>query len=291
MNLKELKIFQHLARSLHFGRTADMHHLSPSALSRTIQRLEQDCGCALLVRNNRSVKLTDAGQRVLQFADKYLTDWQALKQDLDKNSQVLQGSMRLYCSVTASFSHLPSLLEQFHTNFPQVQTHIQTGDPGLSIEHVLKQDVDVAIAVRTPDLPKELNFSLLDTLPLVMIAPSHSTIRSLDAIDWESQPVILPDVGPSKHLVNGWFNKHGIKPNVYASIGGNEAIVSMVALDCGVAIVPDVVVENSLARHKVHRLPLDDIEPFKLGICVLAKRCKEPIIEALMASIPTNSSR
>jgi LysR family positive regulator for ilvC len=289
MNLKEIKIFQHLARSLHFGRTAEAHHLSPSALSRTIQRLEQDCGCALLVRNNRNVKLTDAGQKVLQFADKCLFDWQTLKQDLDKNGQILQGSIRIYCSVTASFSHLPSLLEQFHTNFPQVQTHIQTGDPGLSIERVLKQDVDAAIAVRTPDFPKELNFSLLDTIPLVMIAPSHSSIKSVETIDWLSQPVILPDVGPSKRLVNGWFSKHGIKPNVYASIGGNEAIVSMVALGCGVAIVPDVVVENSFARQKVHRLPMDDIEPFKLGICVLARRYKEPIVEALMSSIPTTS--
>lgn len=290
MNLKEIKVFQHLARSLHFGRTAETHHLSPSALSRTIQRLEHDCGCALFVRNNRSVRLTDAGHKVLQFADKCLQDWQTLKQDLDKNNQVLQGNIRIYCSVTASFSHLPSLLEQFNTNFPQVQTHIQTGDPGLSIDHVLKQDVDAAIAVKTRDFPKELNFSLLDTIPLVMIAPSYLSLKNVEAIDWSSQPVILPDVGPSKRSVNEWFKKRRIKPNVYASIGGNEAIVSMVALGCGVAIVPDVVVENSFARQKVQRLPLDDIEPFKLGVCVLARRCMEPIVEALMSSIPTTLS-
>lgn len=290
MNLKEIKIFQHLARSLHFGKTANAHHLSPSALSRTVQRLEQDCGCALLVRNNRSVRLTDAGQKVLQFADKCLLDWQSLKHDLDRNSQILQGSIRIYCSVTASFSHLPGLLEQFHVNFPQVQTHVQTGDPGLSIERVLKQEVDAAIAVKTSDFSTELNFSLLDTIPLVMIAPAHSSLKHLDAIDWSSQPVILPDVGPSKRRVNAWFDKRGITPNVYASIGGNEAIVSMVALGCGVAIVPDIVVENSFARHKVHQLPLDDIEPFKLGICVLSRRCNEPIVEALMSSIPTTLS-
>lgn len=171
MNIKTAKIFQHLAQSLHFGRTAEANHLSPSALSRTIQRLEQDFCCALLVRDNRSVRLTDAGHKVLKFSNKWLSEWQELKQDLDKNSQILTGSMSLYCSVTASFSHLPALLDKFHTNFPQVQTHIQTGDPGLSIERVIKQQVDVAIAVKTPDFPKELDFTLLDTLPLVMITP------------------------------------------------------------------------------------------------------------------------
>ena len=90
MNLKEIRVFHHLAHSLHFGRTAEANHLSPSALSRTIQRLEQEFDCALLVRNNRSVQLTDAGQRVLQLADKWLTEWQELKHELDKKQSYLE---------------------------------------------------------------------------------------------------------------------------------------------------------------------------------------------------------
>ncbi|TDF35501.1 HTH-type transcriptional activator IlvY [Alteromonadaceae bacterium M269] len=290
MNLKEIKIFQHLAHSLHFGKTAEAHYLSPSALSRTIQRLEQDCGCTLLVRNNRSVGLTDAGHKLLAFANKWLAEWQELKSELDANNQILSGSMSLYCSVTASFSHLPGLLDRFHTNFPQVETHIQTGDPGLSIERVLNRQVDVAIAVKTPDFPSALDFHLIDVVPLIMIAPKDSAIKAIDDIDWRSQPVVLPEVGPSKRLVNAWLKQYKIEPNVYASIGGNEAIVSMVALGCGVAIVPDIVVQNSAVSHKIQCITIDDIEPFELGICVLERRKKEPVIQALLGLINTESN-
>ena len=146
-------------------------------------------------------------------------------------------------------------LERFHANFPQVQTHIQTGDPGLSIERVMKKQVDVSIAVKAQDFPKELDFTLLDTLPLVMIVPTTSSIKQLSDIDWQSQPFILPDVGHAKCLVNDWLAKHRIKPNVYASIGGNEAMVSMVALGCGIAIVPEIVLQYSAVHHKVNKVP------------------------------------
>ena len=58
MDLRDLKLFLHLAESCHFGRTARAMHVSPSTLSRQIQRLEEDVGHALFLRDNRTVTLT-----------------------------------------------------------------------------------------------------------------------------------------------------------------------------------------------------------------------------------------
>lgn len=62
MDLRDLKIFLHLAESRHFGRSARAMHVSPSTLSRQIQRLEDDLGQPLFVRDNRTVTLTEAGK-------------------------------------------------------------------------------------------------------------------------------------------------------------------------------------------------------------------------------------
>ena len=64
MDLRDLKLFLHLAESCHFGRTARAMHVSPSTLSRQIQRLEEDVGHALFLRDNRTVTLTEAGERL-----------------------------------------------------------------------------------------------------------------------------------------------------------------------------------------------------------------------------------
>ena len=61
MNIKNLQLFIHLCESQNFSQTAEVMHISPSALSRVIQRLEENLGQTLLIRDNRSVELTFAG--------------------------------------------------------------------------------------------------------------------------------------------------------------------------------------------------------------------------------------
>ncbi len=68
MDFRTLSLFTHLARTLHFANTANQMAVSPSTLSRAMQRLEQETGCALFERDNRSVVLTAEGRRLLASA-------------------------------------------------------------------------------------------------------------------------------------------------------------------------------------------------------------------------------
>jgi LysR family positive regulator for ilvC len=282
MDIRSLELFQHLASSLHFAKTADALFVSPSTLSRAIQRLEQECGAALFVRDNRKVKMTAAGLKLLQFSQQTLVEWKRLKAELDQHQQMLQGELSLYCSVTASQSHLPKLLDNFRHKYPQVEIKLTTGDPALSVSKVMQQDVDAAIAIYTPDFPAELEFTSLGEVPLLLIAPKEAQLSQLCQVDWRQHSVVLPESGPSKRIVHHWFAEQGIRPRVYATVGGNEAIVSMVALGCGLGIVPQVVLDNSMIAQRVSRIVLADIEPYQLGLCCLKKRAEEPAIKALI---------
>ena len=82
MDFRSLQLFKHLATSLHFGDTAEAMYVSPSTLSRVIQRLEDELGCTLFKRDNRKVALTHSGHKLLSFSTQALKDWQQLKADL-----------------------------------------------------------------------------------------------------------------------------------------------------------------------------------------------------------------
>lgn len=285
MDIRSLQLFQHLATSLHFGKTAEAMFVSPSTLSRAIQRLEQECGTSLFVRDNRNVQLTAAGSQLLDFSSSTLQHWQQVKTEIQRQSKVVKGELSLFCSVTASYSHLPALLERFRHRYPQVEIKLTTGDPAMSVENVRTKKVDLAIAVESPEFADELTFRHLDTLPLVLICPSYLRFTQLQQIDWRQVAMVLPESGPSRRIVHHWLAERGIRPNVYASVAGNEAIVSMVALGCGVGIVPRPVVEQSVLANQISIISLPDIESFKLGICCLKERAAEPLIQALMAQI------
>lgn len=285
MDIRSLQLFQHLAISLHFGKTSAALFVSPSTLSRCIQRLEQESGAKLFVRDNRSVKLTQAGEKMLSFSQKVLADWQQLKSDLDQSQQILQAELSIYCSVTASQSHLPQLLDNFRHHYPGVEIKLLTGDPGIAVDKVLEQQADLAIAIHTPDFPAQLEFQLMDQMALQLITPKHSQISKLSQLDWRIHPVVLPEAGPTKRIVHHWFAEHGIRPKIYASVAGSEAIVSMVALGCGVGFVPKVVMDHSTLEHKVNRFDVTDIEPFHLGLCCLRERANEAAIKAFFERI------
>ena len=281
MDIKALQLFQHLAQSLHFTRTAEACFVSPSTLSRTIQRLEETCGSQLFVRDKRTVKLTSAGRKFQVFCGQTLNSWQQLQQELEQDNHILKGELSLFCSVTASFSHLPELLAGFQQQHPMVEIKLNTGDPAKASSQLKQQVTDVAIGILTRDFPKELAFKPIGEEPLVLIMSKDWPENSIQQIDWQQRSVILPQSNLTQGLLNQWFVQQGIQPKVYARVTGNEAIVSMVALGCGVGIVPQAVLDNTRLGDKLRVLRIPDIPPYQLGLCCLKKRLNEPLISAL----------
>ena len=81
-DIRVLKQFLHLSESLHFGRSSEALHVSPSTLSRAISRLEESVGAPLFERDNRTVTLTDAGRSCRLFAQDVVSSWQSLQAEV-----------------------------------------------------------------------------------------------------------------------------------------------------------------------------------------------------------------
>ena len=287
MDIRSLKLYLHLCDSLHFAKTAEQSHVSPSTLSRALQRLEEEVGSKLFERDNRSVTITHAGIEFKGFAEQTLAQWTQLRSRIDPNQQVLRGNLNLYCSVTAAYSHLPALLDRFRREHPHVDINLNTGDPANAVGQIQKNRADIAIIALPEVLPSSLHFTPIDKVPISVIAPTiQCQVQqwvNQAKIDWAKLPYIVPDHGPGRKRIDLWFKQMGIKPNIYAQVSGQEAIVSMVALGCGVGISPETVINNSPVRERIQTLlsPVP-IPPFELGCCCKEKRTNDPIISAFL---------
>lgn len=285
MELRALQQFIHLAESLHFGQTSEALHVSPSTLSRTIQRLEQEAKIILFERDNRSVTLTEAGKAYLLFARNTLDGWQDFKQQTQSDSNALSGQLKLFCSVTASYSHLPPILDKLHQAHPSIDIKLETGDASLAIQKVINSEVDVALSAKPNHLPTNIAFSSFDQIPISLIGPNFDCAVGMELNkakpDWQSLPFILAEGGLTRQRAEQWFRALHIKPNVYATVSGHEAIVSMVALGLGIGLAPDIVIANSPVRERIQRLEAGlDITPFELGVCARNKHLLNPLVKA-----------
>lgn len=285
MDIRSLKLFIHLASTLHFGKTSQAMHVSAPTLTRAIQRLEHEVGDALFSRDKRRVKLTPSGQQFLLFAQGVLSDWRDLENRLQSKSSQLSGQIHIYCSVTATYSYLFDLLTPFRQTYPNIEIKLSTGDAADAIEWVYEGRADLAIAIQLDRMPHRLMFQPLDTPKLHLIAPTIpcTLTAQLQAspIDWSSLPYITSERGISRVRLENWCRAQGFKPNVHAEVSGHEAIVSMVALGLGVGVVPELVIKNSPFADRITSLPLPQpLGAFQVGLCTTQMALEDPRIAA-----------
>jgi LysR family positive regulator for ilvC len=251
----ELAAFLHLSDSLRFSKSAKALHMSASALTRCIQRIEADLGQPVLERSRRSVALTRAGELLRDYARANLTSHAQLLEALAAEARVPTGALRIACTVTACHSVLPKLLARFRERYPGIHLQLSTSDAARCLQRLEADEVDVAVVPEPDEAPSELRFVRLAFTELAVVAPSIdkelARRAALGGSHWRGLPVILPRRGLDRERIDAWFEARGAEPEVYAEVEGNEAILAMVALGCGVGIVPELVRKESTLRGRI----------------------------------------
>ena len=289
-----MQLFVHLSNTLNFTKTSQAMHISPSTLSRCIKRVEEELNVALLVRDNRSVMLTEAGILFKNFSLQQIEQWHTLQIAVKTNKNELEGKINIFCSVTAAYSHLPIILDKFRQLHPKVEINLLTGDSAVAITQVLQHQADIAITAH-PDLaPAGLHFKKMAKIPLSIIAPTtpcHSShLVSQSSVHWKKLHFILPEHGVIRRRFDLWHKQLKVgKPIIYAKVAGHEALMSMVALGCGIGVVPDLVIENSPVRDRVQKLVTTQrLTPFDLSVCCNKSQLQKSLINAFMGCVTEN---
>lgn len=286
MDIRTLKLFYHLAGSLHFSRTSQACNISPSALTRMIQRLEADVGKQLLIRGNRCVELTYAGQVFKKYAEDVLSRFERLQGELSKDA-ILSGQLSLYCSVTAAYSILPGFIPRYRAMHPGVQIHLETGDPAQAMDRLMNRDADAVIAA-LPETPgAQISFLNMAVSPLVFIGAKHyPDVLVTDGKgrpDWKEFPLILADKGLSRERIDKWFVENAMIPRIYSQVTGHEAIIALVNLGFGIGLVPRLVLEKSpLYRNIVVLNNMPELPPYEIALCTRNANLSNPRVRALM---------
>jgi LysR family transcriptional regulator, positive regulator for ilvC len=273
--------FIHLAETLHFGRASKACNVTPSTLSRSIQRLEEQVGHRLFERDNRSVRLTAAGEIFREYAVSFWAGFENLKTALNTSSKRLAGTIALYCSVTASYTFLPVVMEKFRRAYPDVHIRLETGVAEDAVDRIVRDDVEVAVAARPERMDRGLRFLSLGRTPLVCVQARGERQPEPDRTLSADMPLILPKYGLARRRVDAWFRGRKRKPTIFAEVSGNEAIIALASLGCGTAVVPKVVLENSPLRE---RMVVTDMRAslgeYDIGLCTKARRLKTPVVKA-----------
>lgn len=291
MDIRSLQVFLSVCGTLNFTQSADELHMSVSAVSRAVQRLEDELGATLFDRDRRGMRLTSAAMPLRQYAEHTIGEWQALRLSVSEGSAV-RGELRIFCSVTASYRLLSPLLQAYRSAYPAVDVRLQTGDQADGLEKVREGHADVAMIAQPRTVPDTITFSPVTRTPLMLCLP-ESTGHRLSSLDqnggpefWQAladSPWILPERGVTRDITDAWLREHlKGQGQIYARVSGHEAIVAMVSLGLGVGIVPRLVAHASALVDQVRLQAPGGLPDLVIGLCARVGRLTDPVVASLL---------
>jgi DNA-binding transcriptional LysR family regulator len=156
VDLRELRLFLTLAEELHFGRTAERLHLTPSRVSQTLRALEDKLGGQLVHRTSRRVRLTPLGERFLREVGPALEQLDGVLERTGDAAHRLAGTLRLgILNGPAGGAHLVDIIRAFESLHPECTVEVAPISWDDPLARLRDNDVDVLatwIPLEQPDL-------------------------------------------------------------------------------------------------------------------------------------------
>jgi DNA-binding transcriptional LysR family regulator len=251
MELRQIRSFLSVAETLHFGRTAELIHLSQPALSLQIRALEEEVGVRLLERNRRKTTLTAAG---LTFRDDAAGVVSQLDQAIRRARLAADGKLgllRIGFISTAGNEIVPNLVRRFRESNPEVVFSLRNILTTDQIQMLSAGSLDIGF-LRLPIAEHpELEVVAVHRERFVVVTPlSHklATRKRVALHELSGQDFVMYErsYAPGFHdLIFGMLRDAGVVPNVCQTAGQMPTLISLVDSGMGISILPASAVKHS----------------------------------------------
>jgi DNA-binding transcriptional LysR family regulator len=259
LDSRRLQQFCVLARTGSFTQTARELHLTQSGISHSMKALEHEAGCRLLDRLGKKVVLTQAGEQLMQHADKILAEMSAARDSLSALGKWGKGRLRLGASTTACQHLIPPVLREFKESFPDHTITLEPGDTPELVDALIHHRIDLALTLEV-EREAQLEFHPLFTDELHFLVGALHPWAKTRRVEREDIPrqnhILYSKRSVTFRLVEEYFRQEKMVLNTVIELGSVEAIKELVKLGLGVSILAPWVAKREIEEGSIVALPL-----------------------------------
>jgi DNA-binding transcriptional LysR family regulator len=241
METKHLKTFATICELESFTRASRRLGMSQSAISQQVSALERGLGVELLARKGTGARPTPAGEVLLQYTRQILAKMDEAERLLGDYDAEGAGRLRIGAGGAMCRFLLPRVLQEFHAAFPKVELQVSSGHTRLTVDRLVDGDLDVGL-VALPVSHERIRLVDLGRDELVaIVARSHpwAAERRVQPRDFAGQPLLVYERrSQTFHVSQRLLLEAGVFPKITMEIDHLEAVVEMVGVGLGAAIVP-----------------------------------------------------
>lgn len=263
VTLRQLRVFESVARHLSFSRAAEELFLSQPAVSMQIKQLESLVGLPLFEQIGKKIYLTEAGKEVFHYSRAVAQQLSDMEHALNELKGLERGRLSIAVVSTANF-FAPQLLARFVQQHPGVQVSLSVVNRETVLRQLAENEIDLAIMGLPPE-GLDVRWQPFMENPLVVIAPpSHPLVKEkripMKRLAEEVFVIREPGSG-TRGAMERFFAEHRVQLKTSMQMGTNEAIKQAVQAGMGLGVVSYHTIELEL---ETKRLKVLDVVGFPI---------------------------
>ena len=286
MEIRQLRTFQAVARFLSFNRAANELHYAQSSISAQVQALEEELGVQLFDRLGRRILLTEAGGRLLQYAEKILDLTDQVPSGV-VGARELRGTLTIKVPETIGVHRLPPVISRFRSRYPKVRLRfVSCSHDGLQ-KDLRKGITDLAFLLTESIRAADLEAEVLGIEPLVLVShPNHrlATQPEVHARDLEGETIHFSTVDCSyRRSLESILEGEKIRYDAALEFNSVEALKRSIMSGAGITILPEITVARDISQGLLAALPWAD-ENLEVAMLMIwyKERWVSPTLTAFM---------
>jgi len=263
LTLRQLRVFESVARHLSFSRAAEELHLTQPAVSMQIKQLESNVNLPLFEQVGKRIYLTEAGHELYQYSRSISQQLADMKVALDELNGLERGKLNISVVSTANY-FAPNLLAKFCQRYSGITVSLNVSNRETVLKQLADNLTDLAIMGQPPKELDMVSESFMEN-PLVVIAPPGHPLCSANRIPVKrlAKEIFLvrePGSG-TRSAMERFFAKHKITINRGMETDTTEAIKQAVQAGMGLGIMSIHTAELELATSRLNVL---DVQGFPI---------------------------
>ena len=262
MDISQLEVFLAVAREGSFSRAADKLYRTQSAVSQAVRKLEAEIGEPLFDRSSRDGLLTDAGRVLQEYAERLLNLRENAREALVELRELQTGKLVIGANEFTAL-YLLRILGEFRTLHPAIRIMVQRSLGSHIPDDVLRHHCEFGVLTYDPQDPELASIVVYSDELILVVPPQHPlardpqvSIRQLGAESFVAHIVS----SPYREKVIQAFRKYKTPLHMGIELPTLQAIKRFVGMGNGVAFLPEISVEDEIARGDLVRIPVEELK-------------------------------
>ena len=261
LTLRQLKVFEAVARHLNYTRAAEELHLTQPAVSMQVKQLEESLGIALFEQLGKRIHLTEAGLELLGYARTITQQLDELEGVLNRMKGLGGGRLRISVATTANY-FIPTLLGSFSRRYPDVTVSLDVTNRETLLRQLTENTVDLVV-MGQPPVEADVEAQIFMDNPLVVVAPPNHPLAILKKIPLarlQEETFLVRESGSGTRIaMERFFNERGMRLKTGMEVGSNEAIKQSVQAGLGLGLLSRATIEQELTLKRLVVLDVADL--------------------------------